>query len=55
MTSETGEDESQPNILLCPGWEEDRIDIDIYKMEDMVTFFSRILKEKEKRKTEGRA
>ena len=46
----SGESETQCHALTCPGWEEHRAGLDLSSLEDMVTFFSRVLEDKEDRK-----
>ena len=38
--------DSQSHAVMCPGWEEQRQGLELTKIEDMVVFFTRILKEK---------
>ena len=40
------EDETQEHLMLCPGWAEERVDLDMYRVEDQVEFFHKILKKK---------
>ena len=49
----SGESESQCHALTCPGWEEQRAGLDLSSLEDMVTFFSRVLEDKARKKTDG--
>ena len=52
--------DSQPHCLVCPAWQDLRVDLDLTFMEDMVTYFRRVLQaradreeeEKEERRTE---
>ena len=46
---ETGSIENQSHALMCPGWEDQRQGLELTKIEDMVVFFNRILKEKGKK------
>ena len=32
--------------MVCPRWQEERMGLDLMRMEDMVKFFTNILKEK---------
>ena len=50
---DSGEEESQCHVTQCSGWEEERRGLDLYVMEDLVTFFQRILKEKGEKRKEG--
>ena len=43
---EMREDETQEHLMLCPGWMEERGDLDMYKVEDQVEFFHKMLKKK---------
>ena len=38
--------ETQEHVMECERWEEERRGLDLYRMNDMVTFFTRVLKEK---------
>ena len=38
--------ETQDHVMTCPRWEDERRGLDLMRMEDMVTFFNNILKEK---------
>ena len=38
--------ETQEHVMVCPRWEEERRGLDLMRMEDMVKFFTNILKEK---------
>ena len=49
---ELGENETQCHALTCPGWEEHRAGLDLSRHCDMVVFFTRILEDKEKGRTE---
>ena len=49
----SGESETQCHALTCPGWEEHRAGLDLSSLEDMVTFFSRVLEDKDRKKKEG--
>ena len=40
--------ETQEHVMVCERWEEERGSLDMYKMSDMVEFFTNVLKEKEK-------
>ena len=40
------ENETQEHVMVCPRWEEERRGLDLMRMEDMVKFFTNILKEK---------
>ena len=40
------ENETQEHLMECPRWEEERKGLDLMRMEDMVKFFTNILKEK---------
>ena len=40
--------ETQEHVMVCDRWEEERGSLDMYKMSDMVEFFTNVLKEKEK-------
>ena len=46
------ENETQCHTMTCPGWEEQRVGLDLSRLSDMVTFFSRILEDKVKGRTE---
>ena len=50
---DSGEEESQCHVTQCSGWEEERKGLDLYKLEDLVTFFQRILREKGEKRKEG--
>ena len=41
-----GEDETQEHLMLCPGWTEERGSLDMFKVEDQVEFFHKMLKKK---------
>ena len=43
----SGEEESQDHAMLCVAWERHREGLDLYKLEDMVEYFKRILIEKD--------
>ena len=49
----SGENETQCHALTCPGWQEQRAGLDLSSLEDMVTFFSRVLEDKDRKKKEG--
>ena len=49
----SGESETQCHALTCPGWQEQRAGLDLSSLEDMVTFFSRVLEDKARKKKEG--
>ena len=49
---ELGENETQCHALTCPGWEEHRAGLDLSRLCDMVVFFTRILEDKNKGRTE---
>ena len=38
--------ETQAPVMECKRWEEERRGLDLYKMNDMVVFFTKVLKEK---------
>ena len=40
------ENETQEHVMVCPRWQEERMGLDLMRMEDMVKFFTNILKEK---------
>ena len=42
----TDENETQEHVMVCPRWEEERRGLDLMRIEDMVKFFTNILKEK---------
>ena len=46
---EAGSIESQSHAVMCSGWEDQRQGLELTKIEDMVVFFNRILKEKGKK------
>ena len=50
----SGEEESQEHAMICEAWEEERRGLDLYRMSDVVKFFTKILKEKGKRRKEER-
>ena len=39
---------NQSHCIVCPAWEQQREGLDLTKIEDMVTFFRKMLSEKEK-------
>ena len=41
---EMGEDKTQEHVMLCPGWTKERGDLDMFRLEDQVEFFHRVLK-----------
>ena len=41
--------ETQGHVMICSGWEEERRGLDLNHLEDMIEFFVRILKEKERK------
>ena len=38
--------ETQEHVMVCKRWEEQRRGLDLYRMSDMVVFFTNVLKEK---------
>ena len=38
--------------MMCPGWKDQRAGLDLSRLDDMVTFFTRILEDKDKGRTE---
>ena len=47
----TGEIESQSHSLECPKWDSIRNGLELHKLEDMVTFFQKLLGERMKTKS----
>jgi hypothetical protein len=45
------EDETQCHTMMCPGWKDQRTGLDLSRLDDMVTFFTRILEDKDKGRT----
>ena len=42
------QNETQCHAMTCPGWEEQRAGLDLSRLGDIVTFFNRILEDKDK-------
>ena len=42
----TDENETQEHVMVCLRWEGERRGLDLMRMEDLVKFFTNILKEK---------
>ena len=40
--------ETQEHVMVCGEWKLQRGNLDMYRMSDMVEFFTNVLKEKEK-------
>ena len=45
------EDETQCHTMACPGWKEQRAGLDLSRLDDMVTFLTRILQDKDMGRT----
>ena len=48
-----GVEESRCQVTVCSGWEDERRGLDLCRMEDLITFFQRILIEKVEKRKEG--
>ena len=46
------ENETQCHTMTCSGWEDQRAGLDLSRLCDIVTFFTRILEDKDKGRTE---
>ena len=47
-----GENETQCHAMTCRGWEQQRAGLDMSRLNDIVVFFTRILEDKDRRRTE---
>ena len=46
--------DTQSHCLVCPAWEEDRDRLDLSDIEDLVTYFQRVLRGREEKEKESR-
>ena len=47
-----GENETQCHAMTCRGWGQQRAGLDMSRLNDIVVFFTRILEDKDRRRTE---